>query len=55
MNIIEEAKSASPRIRNNKELLAAQREMLEIMLQHHAISEAEYRRSLITLLRSSAK
>ena len=49
MNIIDEAKSASPRIRNNRDLLTAQKEMLETMLQHHAISEAEYRRSLTVL------
>ena len=53
MNIIDEAKSASPRIRNNQDLLTVQKEMLETMLQHHAISEAEYRRSLTVLLRTS--
>ena len=50
MNIIAEAKSASPRIRSNKDLLAAQKEMLETMLRHHAISESEYQKSLTALL-----
>ena len=50
MNIIAEAKSASPRIRSNKDLLEAQKEMLETMLQHHAISESEYQKSLTALL-----
>ena len=52
MNIIAEAKSASPRIRNNKDLLTAQKEMLETMLLHHAISESEYQKSLAALLRN---
>ena len=52
MNIIAEAKSASPRIRNNKDLLTAQKEMLETMLLHHAISESEYQKSLTALLRN---
>ena len=55
MNIIDEAKSADTRIKNNKDLLTAQKELLETMLTHHAISEAEYRRSITVLLRFASK
>ena len=53
MNIIAEAKAASTRIRSNRELLTAQKEMLETMLRHHAISEAEYQKSLDALRKRS--
>ena len=52
MNIIAEAKARGNKIRSNADLLSAQREMLETMLAHHAISETEYHRSLEALLKS---
>ena len=52
MNIIAEAKARENKIHSNADLLSAQREMLETMLAHHAISEAEYHRSLEALLKS---
>jgi len=52
MNIIAEAKAGENRIHSNADLLSAQREMPETMLTHHAISEAEYHRSLEALLKS---
>ncbi len=51
MNIIADAKARENRIRSNADLLSAQRELLETMLAHHAISEAEYNRSLEALLK----
>ena len=51
MNIIAEAKAKENRIHSNTDLLSAQREMLKTMLAHHAISEAEYLKSLETLLK----
>ena len=51
MNIIAEAKVRGNKIRSNADLLSAQREMLETMLAHHAISEAEYLKSLEALLK----
>ena len=55
MNVIKEAKASRNRIRNNGDLLAMQKEMLETMLQHHAISEAEYQKSLRYCLSKSMK
>jgi hypothetical protein len=46
MNIIVEAKAGENRIHSNADLLSAQQEMLETMLTHHAISEAEYLKSV---------
>ena len=51
MNIIAEAKARENRIHSNTDLLSAQREMLKTMLAHHAISEAEYLKSLEALLK----
>ena len=51
MNIIAEAKARENRINSNADLLSAQQEMLETMLTHHAISEAEYLKSLEALLK----
>ena len=51
MNIIAEAKARENRIHSNTDLLSAQREMPKTMLAHHAISEAEYLKSLETLLK----
>ena len=53
MNIIAEAKMLANPIRTNGDLLAAQREMLKTMFQHHAISEAEYHKSLSVLYKAS--
>ena len=46
MNIIVEAKAGENRIHSNADLLSAQQEMPETMLTHHAISEAEYLKSV---------
>ena len=46
MNIIAEAKARKNVIQNNRDLFAVQKEMLKTMFLHHAISEAEYHRSL---------
>ena len=51
MNIIAEAKARENQIHSNLDLLSAQQEMLETMLAHHAISEAEYLKSLEALLK----
>ena len=51
MNIIAEAKAGENRIHSNADLLSAQQKMLETMLAHHAISEAEYFKSLEALLK----
>ena len=51
MNIIAEAKAGENRIHSNADLFSAQQEMLETMLTHHAISEAEYLKSLEALLK----
>ena len=51
MNIIAEAKARENKIHSNLDLLSAQQEMLETMLAHHAISEAEYLKSLESLLK----
>ena len=51
MNIIAEAKARENKIHSNADLLSSQREMLETMLTHHAISEAEYLKSLEALLK----
>ena len=51
MNIIAEAKAGENRIHSNADLFSAQQEMLETMHAHHAISEAEYLKSLEALLK----
>ncbi len=49
MGIIESAKLVDRRIRNTQELLEKQLEMLKIIYEHNAISEAEYLRSVNVL------
>ncbi len=50
MNIIAEAKAAPRTINSQRELLQKQLEMLKTMCDHHAISEAEYKRSSVALI-----
>ena len=49
MGIIEAAKLADRRIRSREELLERELEMLRIIYEHHAISDAEYLRSMNVL------
>ena len=49
MGIIESAKMADRSIRSTQELLEKQLEMLKTIYEHHAISEAEYLRSVSVL------
>ena len=49
MGIVEAAKLADRRIKDNQELLQKQMDTLRIVYEHHAISEAEYQRSLSVL------
>ena len=51
MGIIEAAKLADRRIGSREELLERELEMLRIIYEHHAISEAEYLRSVSVLWR----
>ena len=51
MGIIEAAKLADRRIGSREELLERELEMLRIIYEHHAISEAEYLRSVSVLRR----
>ena len=55
MNIIAEAKARKNVIQNKHDLFAVQKEMLKTMFQHHAISEAEYHRSLELLAKSAGQ
>ena len=45
MDIIAEAKATSRTINSRNDLLQKQLEMLKTIYEHHAISEAEYKRS----------
>ncbi len=49
MNIIALAKQSENRIRNREDLMESQMEMLKTLLQHNAISEAEYRKGIDAL------
>ena len=51
MGIIEAAKMMDRRIAGREELLEKELEMLRIIYEHHAISEAEYLRSISVLRR----
>ena len=51
MGIIEAAKLADRRIGSREELLERELETLRIIYEHHAISEAEYLRSVSVLQR----
>ena len=51
MGIIEAAKLADRRIGSREELLEREMETLRIIYEHHAISEAEYLRSVSVLQR----
>ena len=55
MNIIAEAKARKNVIQNNRDLFAVQKEMLKTMFLHHAISEAEYHRSLELLAKRTGQ
>ena len=50
MDIIAEAKATSGTINSRNDLLQKQLEMLKTIYEHHAISEAEYKRSSGTLI-----
>ena len=50
MDIIAEAKATSRTINSRNDLLQKQLEMLKTIYEHHAISEAEYKRSSCTLI-----
>ena len=49
MGIIESAKLAKREINNNQELIEKQIETLKVVYEHHAISEAEFNRSIQVL------
>mgnify|MGYP007101895597 CR=1 FL=1 len=53
MGIVEAAKSAKGHIITRQELLEKEPEMLRIIYEHHAISEAEYLRSVSVLRREN--
>ncbi len=54
MGIVQTAIQADRSIRSNEELLERELEMLKIIYERHAISEAEYRRSA-EILRQNMK
>ncbi len=55
MGIVQSAKLADRSIRSTEELLERELEMLKIIYERHAITEAEYRRSAEILIEQQRK